>query len=100
MVELIDHDERNLYNLKLYILFILVKPPDQKSDVLAYKRWMREQDDIRYQFQSKWFEVVLKERGSESSNSPVSVLERSKEEDFPQRKMFIVRCVAMITFER
>ena len=60
---------------------------------------MREQDDIRYQFQSKWFEVVLKERGSESSSSPAVVLEHSKKEDFSQRKMFIVRCVAMITFE-
>ncbi|XP_028415172.1 GATOR complex protein DEPDC5-like isoform X2 [Dendronephthya gigantea] len=62
----------------------LLKRPDKHSDGLAYKKWMKAQDDKLFQFETKWFEVVLKERGSESSNSPVGVFE-SDEKGQPQR---------------
>ena len=63
-----------------------MKRPDKQSDPLAYRIWLKQQDEMRYQFQTKWFEVVLKERGSESSNSPVGVFEQNEREETLQRK--------------
>ena len=63
-----------------------MKRPDKQSNELAYRIWTKQQDEILYQFQTKWFEGVLKERGSESSNCPVGVFTRSEKVDTPQRK--------------
>ena len=64
-----------------------MKRPDKKSDEIAYRIWLRQQEVLLFQFQAKWFEVVLKERGSETSCSPVGVFEKSEREDERRKKV-------------
>ena len=48
---------------------------------------MKQQDEMLFNFQRKWFEVVLKERGSECSNSPLGVFEKSEKGNTVKRKI-------------
>ena len=59
------------------------KKPDE-SERLKYRTWKKNQDELLYKFQAKWFEVVMKESCSESTCSPFGLFSESEEQLAPE----------------